>query len=110
MSLYLFQASYTAAAVKAMIDKPQDRLAVASRNVEAAGGAVHSLYFAFGEHDVVGIGELPGNVDAVAFSMATAATGAFSSFTMTPLLTSEEGVEAMKRAAPIAEGYAAPTG
>ena len=110
MPLYLVQASYSAAAVKGMIDKPQNRLVVASRNMEAAGGTVHSLYFAFGEHDVIGIGELPGNVDAVAFSMASAATGAFSSFTLTPLLTSEEAIEAMKLAGPIAEGYAAPTG
>jgi len=110
MPMYLVQASYSAAAVRGMIDNPQDRLAVARRNVEAAGGTVHSLYFAFGEHDVIGIGELPGNVDAVAFSMASASTGAFSSFKLTPLLTSEEAVEAMKRAKPIADSYAAPTG
>ncbi len=110
MPLDLVQASYSTAAVKGMIDKPQNRLVVASRNMEAAGGTVHALYFAFGEHDVVGIGELPGHVDAVAFSMASAATGAFSSFILTPLLTSEEAVEAMKRAGPIAEGYSAPTG
>ena len=110
MPLYLLQASYSAAAVKGMINKPQDRLAIASRNMESAGGTVHALYFAFGEHDVVGIGEMPENIDAVAFSMASAATGAFSSFKLTPLLTSQDAVEAMKRAGPIAEGYAAPTG
>ena len=110
MPLYLLQASYSAAAVKGMINKPQDRLAIASRNMEAAGGTVHSLYFAFGKHDVIGIGELPENIDALAFSMASAATGAFSSFNLIPLLTSQDAVEAMKRAGPIAEGYSAPTG
>jgi uncharacterized protein with GYD domain len=52
----------------------------------------------FGEDDVVAICELPDNVSAAAFSLAVSAGGALKTSKTTPLMTFEEGIEAMKKA------------
>jgi len=61
---------------------------------------------AFGEYDVVGVINRPSNVEAAAFSPAVAAGGAVKSIKTTPLMTIQEGIEAMKQA-PVA-GYVPP--
>ncbi len=43
-------------------------------------------------------GEMSDNTTATALSMAVSASGAFSSYKTTPLMTIEEGIEAMKKA------------
>jgi uncharacterized protein with GYD domain len=53
----------------------------------------------FGEYDLVGMLEMPDNVSAAAFAMAIAAGGACKSVKTTPLLTIEEGLKAMGKAA-----------
>jgi uncharacterized protein with GYD domain len=55
--------------------------------------------FAFGEHDVVVICEMPDNVSAAAFALAVGAGGTVASYRTTVLLTPEEAVEAMNKAA-----------
>lgn len=57
------------------------------------------LWLSFGEYDIVGIVEMPNNVSAAAFAIAVAAGGACRTCKTTPLLTTEEGMEAMKQAA-----------
>ena len=49
---------------------------------------------------------MPRNVEAAAFSLAATAGGAVKSIKTTPLLTMEEGMEAMKKAA--SSGYQPP--
>ena len=48
--------------------------------------------------NTVGVVELQENTDAAAFSMAVAAGGAVKAFKTTPLLSVEEGVEALRKA------------
>jgi hypothetical protein len=55
---------------------------------------------------VVVIAEMPDNISAAAFSLATSAGGALKAIKTTPLLTIEEGLEAMKQAA--GAGYRPP--
>jgi uncharacterized protein with GYD domain len=59
MPFYMLQARYTAAALKAMVDNPQDREAAARPLVEAVGGKLHHLFFCFGAEDVVALIEAP---------------------------------------------------
>ena len=66
--------------------------------VEKLGGKFEPVWLAFGEYDIVGVIEMPENTDAAAFAMATAAGGALKAFKTTPLLSMEEGVEAMRKA------------
>ncbi len=106
MAFYLVQASYSTAATASMVKHPQDRAAAVRPMIERAGGKLHGLWLAFGEYDIVAIAELPDNVNAAAMAMAIGASGAMSAYRSTPLLTSEEAVRAMQRAAEI--GYQAP--
>lgn len=106
MSYYLIQASYTATAIAAMVKNPQDRAAAVRPMIEKAGGKLHGLWFAFGESDIVAIADLPNNASAAAIAMAIGASGAMSTYRSTPLMTSDEAVEAMQKAAAVS--YSAP--
>ena len=107
MAHFLLQGAYTAEAWRALVNNPQDRTVAIRPAVEKLGGSIESVWFAFGEYDVVLIMEMPDNVSAAAFSLAVAAGGAFKVHRTTPLMTIEEGVEAMRRAA--GAGYQPPS-
>ena len=98
MPLYLVQASYSTQSTAAMIKKPQDRANAVRPMIEGMGGKLHGLWLAFGDYDVVAIAEVPDNVSAAALSMAIGASGAMGSYRTTPLLTTTEAMEAMKKA------------
>jgi len=98
MPNYLLQVAYTSEALAALIAKPHDRTEIIGKVVEKLGGKQGKLYLSFGDYDIVGIYEMPDNVSAAAFAFAIASGGACKSVKTTPLLTSEEGVAAMKKA------------
>jgi uncharacterized protein with GYD domain len=106
MASYLIQVGYTPEAWAKMIKNPQDRGASVSKAIEKLGGKMISLWFCFGEYDAVGILEMPGNVEAAAFSLAASAGGAVRALKTTPLLSVAEGMDAMKKAA--GSGYKPP--
>ncbi len=108
MAHYLFQCSYTAEAWASLVQNPRNRLEAVRSVVEELGGSMENGWTAFGEYDVVAILQMPDNVSVAAFSMAVAAGGAVKSIKTTPLMSMEEGVEAMKKAS--GSGYQAPTG
>lgn len=110
MSFYLYQLSYTPDAIKALIANPSDRKAAASKLIEAVGGKLHHLFFAFGTYDVVCLIEGPDDKAAAASAMAVAASGTVSSASTTKLLTMEEAMEAMKMAGKAAGSYKPPMG
>ncbi len=107
MALYLLQVSYTSEAWAAMVKKPQDRIEAVRPAVEKLGGKVLSGYLAFGKYDLIAIVDMPNNISAAAFSLAAAAGGAVSKLVTTPLMSTKDGMEAMKRAG--AAAYKAPT-
>ena len=95
---FLVRWQFTNASAKALVGKPHDRTGVAKALVEGFGGKLHSYYIAFGEFDGVAICEFPNNTAAAACSMSAAATGGFSRFETTTLLTAKEAEAAMKQA------------
>lgn len=99
MPSYLVQLSYTPAALAALMERPQDRNDAVRKPIEKLGGRVDRFYLSFGDHDVVGIVDMPNNVSAAAFSIALGAGGACTNVRTTPLMTMEEGIEALKKAA-----------
>src|ERR1700730_5750863 len=107
MSSYLLQVGYTPEAWASMIAHPHDRLDAVRPVIEKLGGKILHGWFAFGDYDLVSIVEMPSNVEAAAFSLAAAAGGAVRTIKTTPLMTTAEGIEAMKKAAK--SGYKAPT-
>ena len=98
MPHYLIQASYTAEAWQALLNKPEDRSEAVRPVIEKLGGRIVHSWYAFGQHDFVAIVEMPDNVSAAALALAQRAGGALRSLGTTPLLEFSEGLEAMKRA------------
>ena len=78
MPLYLGRFKYSAEAIKAMIENPHDRGAVATEVAESLGCKLHGIWWAFGEHDGVFLLEAPDNVAVVALAMAVGASGQIS--------------------------------
>lgn len=98
MAHYMIQLRYSHAAVKGMVDKPQDRFAAGKAATEAAGGKLLHLWFAFGEYDAVVICEFPDHVSAASVAMVLGASGATSHVNTTVLMTAQEAEAAMKKA------------
>lgn len=67
--------------------------------VEKLGGKVERSWLSFGGYDAVVVVQMPDSVSAAAFAMAVSAGGSCKTVKTTPLLTSQEGMEAMKKAA-----------
>jgi uncharacterized protein with GYD domain len=106
MARHLFQASYTSEAWAVQVSNPQNRVEAIRSVIEWVGGRLESAYLSFGDYDVVVIAEMPDSISGAAFSLATSAGGALKAIKTTPLLTIEEGMEAMKKAA--GAGYRPP--
>ncbi len=108
MAHYLLRWQLKDTTAQALIGKPQDRTRPAKTLIEGFGGKLHSYFFALGEYDGVAICEFPDHVSVVACSMRASATGAFSRFETTPLLTAKEAEAAMKQAHDAKVEYPAP--
>jgi uncharacterized protein with GYD domain len=97
MPKFLIHASYTAEGAKGVISKGgSDRREAVAKVAEELGGKVEMFYFAFGDHDVVTILDLPDNVSAAAVSMTVGASGLVDIRT-TVLLSPEEVDEAARK-------------
>jgi uncharacterized protein with GYD domain len=97
MSKYLVEAAYTADGLRGLQkDKASGRKQAVTKVVESLEGKVDSLYFAFGEYDVVIIADLPDAISAAALSLAVSATGLVRTKT-TALLTVEETDRALAK-------------
>ncbi len=107
MAHYLLQVAYTSEAWVNMLKNPQDRIEIVAKAIQNLGGSVVGGWLSFGEYDVVAILRMPDDATAAAFSMLVAAEGACKSVKTTPLLSSEEAIEAAKKAAKA--GYTPPT-
>ena len=108
MPNYLVQVAYTPEAWAAQLKNPQDRVAIVGKALAAVGARFVSSYLAFGDYDVIFIMEAPDNVSAAGLSMAVSAGGALKAIKTTPLLTIEEGIQAMKKGAQAAASYSPP--
>jgi len=110
MAYYLFQANYQPNAIKALVAEPQDREAAARSAIEALGGTLHSIFFAFGDRDIIAIIEVADDKTMAAGSFMISSTGDFSKVETTKLLTTAEAMEAMSLAKETAGAYTPPTG
>jgi uncharacterized protein with GYD domain len=99
MAFFLLQVAYTSEATAALLRNPADRKAALAAPLAKLGGTMDHAWFAFGDYDIVGILNLPNNVSAAALALAVTAGGACKAVKTTPLMTIEEGIEAMKQAA-----------
>ena len=95
MPKFLVAASYTAQGLRGLAnDKASGRQKVIEQALDALGGKLEAMYFAFGEHDVYLLCDCPDNVSAAALSLAASATGLVRTKTI-PLLTVAEADAAL---------------
>jgi len=95
MAVYMIQASYTSGAWGKLVQRPENRLEALKPVVEQLGGQLLAWYYSFGEYDVMLLVDVPGNVNAAAASMAVAASGAVKEIKTTPLMSPEDGFDAL---------------
>lgn len=86
MSKYLIRGNYVGAGVAGLrAEGGAKRLAAATTAVASVGGTIDCFYYAFGETDLFGIVDLPGDSAAMDASLLINASGAVR-VTLTPLL------------------------
>jgi uncharacterized protein with GYD domain len=97
MPKYMIQASYNADGVEGLLNKGgSSRRDAVDQAVRGLGGSLESFYFAFGEHDVYAIVDLPDNEAATAVALSVNGTRAVTANTVV-LLTPEQVDDATKR-------------
>ena len=95
MVFYLYQRSYSQAAIKAMVANPSDREAAARKLKEAQGGKQHHPFFAFGAYDLICVIDGPDDTFMLAASAAVGSAGTASSSSTVKLITAAHAVAAM---------------
>ena len=98
MALYLTHFSYTPESWAGLVAHPRDRREDLQPMVEAAGVRLIEMYFTFGKEDGVLLTE-GDNVSAAAISIAATAAGGIKSVETQVLLTVDEMIEALQKAA-----------
>jgi uncharacterized protein with GYD domain len=97
---YLFEASYTPEAAKALKSEGgSPRVAATKALIESLGGTLECFYFAFGDTDAYIIADMPDNATVAVTQLAVHGSGAISSRTVV-LLTPSEIDQAAKRDVP----------
>ncbi len=110
MPFYLYQLAYSGDAIKGMVAKPSDREAAARKLIEALGGKLHHMFFAFGQYDVVCLIECPDDTTMMAGAASVASTGTVSASATTKLMTSAEAISALEKAGQVTGAYTPPHG
>jgi uncharacterized protein with GYD domain len=106
MSLYMWQGAYTGESWAAQMKNPQNRVdAVGKAACEAVGGKLVGGWYAFGEHDIVIVADVPNAEAMAAIAIALGAGGAVKSAKTTVLMSGAQAVEAIKKADAVAKVY-----
>jgi uncharacterized protein with GYD domain len=99
MPKYLIEASYTQEGVKGVkAAGGSSRRDAVAKVAESVGGKLESFYFAFGDHDVYTVLDLPDNESAATVALTVNAAGGATVRTVV-LLTPEEVDAAAERSA-----------
>ena len=97
MAKYLVRFSYTREGLQGLVKEGGTaRRDAAARAVEAAGGTLDAFYYAFGDHDLYAIVDVPDH-EAMAAIMLTIGVSGSASGSTTVLLTPEEVDSAVNR-------------
>lgn len=105
MSRYLFQGSYTSDSWAAQVASQANVVDRIQPLLDACKASLDSIYYAFGDDDIVALIDFATPEDAASFSLAVSAGGSLKSAKTTPLLTVDQGLAAMKKAAKASKGY-----
>ncbi len=98
MPEYLTRFKQTPETWARLIESPEDRRRAVGEAVEAAGGRLVGFWYAFGEYDGYALTEGLSNVDIASVLAGVVASGAFSAFETTVLITVDEMLDALGKA------------
>jgi uncharacterized protein with GYD domain len=99
MPKFLIKASYTTEGTRGLLKEGgSGRRAAIQKLMESVGGQLDALYFAWGEHDVYVIVDMPDAASAMAASLSVNSSGG-ATVTTVPLITPEEMDAATKKTA-----------
>ncbi len=97
MPKYLYQVSYTTDGLKGVLrEGGSSRRATIDQLITSMGGTMESFHYAFGDHDVYLIADLPDNETSAAIALAVNAAGA-AKVSTTVLISPEEVDRATKK-------------
>ena len=97
MTLYMYQASYTAKSMAAQLTEPHDPMEAVRPVLEDLGAEIVVAGFPFGEYDVLIVYEAPDDMTAASVAMAVSAAGEVRSGKTTRLLSGEEYLEGLRK-------------
>jgi uncharacterized protein with GYD domain len=97
MTVYMYQASYTAKSMAAQLKEPHDPLEAIRPTLEELGAKILVAGFPFGEYDVLVVYEAPDDMTAASVAMAIAAAGEVKSGKTTRLLSGQEWLESLRK-------------
>ena len=97
MTLYMYQASYTAKSMAAQLTEPHDPMEAIRPVLCELGATIVVAGFPFGEYDVLIVYEAPDDVTAASVAMAVAAAGEVKSAKTTRLLSGQEWLESLRK-------------
>jgi uncharacterized protein with GYD domain len=97
MTLYMYQAAYTAKSMAAQVKEPHDPVEAVTPTLEALGAKILVTGFPFGEYDVLIVYEAADDMTAASVAMAVAAAGDVKSAKTTRLLSGQEWVESLRK-------------
>ena len=108
MAHYLIEVGYTPQAWNTQIDKHPNVVDRITPALDACGAKLQSIYYSFGDVDLVAIIDFKKPEDAAAFALAVNSSGALRSYKTTPLLSVDQGIESMKKAEELRKVYSPP--
>ena len=97
MTIYMYQASYTARSMAAQLKEPQDPVEAIRPTLEELGAKIWVAGFPFGEYDVLVVYEAADDMTAASVAMAIAAAGEVKSGRTTRLLSGQEWLESLRK-------------
>ena len=97
MALYMYQASYSAKSMAALLKEPQDPVEAIRAALEDVGAKLTVAAFPFGEYDVLVVYEAPDDMTAASVAMAVAAAGEVKEGKTTRLLSGQEWLESLRK-------------
>lgn len=108
MALYLLQAAYTPESWANQVKNPRNRIEDLRSMLEGANVQIRDAWYAFGEYDIMLLIDAQSEVDAASVAITAAAGGAIKALKTVPLMSIDDGMEAMRRASGIS--YRPPAG
>jgi uncharacterized protein with GYD domain len=108
MAHYLIEVGYTPESWSAQIDAHANVVERITPALDACGAKLQSIYYTFGRNDLVAIIDFKKPEDAAGFGLAMAASGALRSYRTTPLLTVDQGLVSLEKAATVRKAYSPP--